>query len=303
MADTNNWNKMFTSEDCWRTDNYRVIPHDYGLGTELHKEFCAGIEKCLPGKKIGPVKRTGYHLHAILSGTGWLRAGEKETTISEGQLFLVVPEEEMEYCADKKNPWYYCWITFDGTKAKEWVELAGFSEGVFVQNSNVEITRFLEIVKSMLAHPRMAKADMIYNMGKVYEFLSLAIESAEIGNQGMDRGSSWTKVDYVDFAIKFLDQNYASATISQLAEYTGLSRRYLSQIFKDKMCMSPQEYLMNVRMEKARGMLETTEYSIKSIAENLGYENGLSFSKVFKRQFRISPEKYRELVCSQTKDS
>ena len=51
MADTNNWNKMFTSEDCWRTDNYRVIPHDYGLGTELHKEFCAGIEKCLPGKK------------------------------------------------------------------------------------------------------------------------------------------------------------------------------------------------------------------------------------------------------------
>ena len=57
--------------------------------------------------------------------------------------------------------------------------------------------------------------------------------------------------------------------------------------------MSPQEYLLQVRMSKARELLRQTDLPINVIAREIGYEDPLSFSKIFKKRYNVSPLQYR----------
>ena len=74
----------------------------------------------------------------------------------------------------------------------------------------------------------------------------------------------------------------------------GVNRSYLSSTFKRLTGYSPTDYLIMVRMEKAKSLLTKTNYSIGQIAAEVGYTDQLAFSRMFKRRFGESPRKYRE---------
>lgn len=83
--------------------------------------------------------------------------------------------------------------------------------------------------------------------------------------------------------------------INELADYIGVNRSYLTSSFKKAIGCSPQEYLVNLRMEKAREMLRNTDMQINAIAAAVGYQDQLAFSKIFKQHFGASPKAYREM--------
>ena len=58
--------------------------------------------------------------------------------------------------------------------------------------------------------------------------------------------------------------------------------------------MSPQQYLMTFRLTRAAELLNTTEYSVESIAISCGYRDPAVFTKAFKRMHGLSPLKYRQ---------
>ena len=65
-------------------------------------------------------------------------------------------------------------------------------------------------------------------------------------------------------------------------------------IFRRKMFISPQEYLMKIKMSKGRELLINTDLPIHVISQSIGYENQMTFSKMFKREYGLSPENYRK---------
>ena len=74
-----------------------------------------------------------------------------------------------------------------------------------------------------------------------------------------------------------------------------LSPFYISKIFKSEMGESPIHYLIRVRMEKAKALLESgASLSIGEIAEKVGYEDAYHFSKLFKKTYGVSPSKMRK---------
>ena len=92
--------------------------------------------------------------------------------------------------------------------------------------------------------------------------------------------------------------------INEVAYEWGVNRCYLSSKFKRLTGYSPTEYLIRVRMEKAKSLLTKTNYSINYIASEVGYSDQLAFSRMFKRRFGESPRKYREdieqlVICNQ----
>lgn len=284
---------MTNDTSYFETKNYRCIECRQGLSDDLYLKLC-GIEKCLPGKHFGPTFRKGFHLHAVLSGKGYLRIGEKQYDVHAGQLFVTVPDQETWYQADLEEPWYYCWITVDGNKAKSFLEYTGFMDDVYVQDCTIDISRFLEVLQQMLERPYLNMASDLYRMGLVYQFLSLAVESYQKNDQRRNKYNNLTPNDYVDYAIKYIQGNYTNVKINNVANYIGVNRTYLATIFKKRMCMSPQEYLMQVRMNKGAELLLTTDLPVNVIAPNVGYENSLTFSKMFKRKYGLSPENYRK---------
>jgi AraC-like DNA-binding protein len=96
-------------------------------------------------------------------------------------------------------------------------------------------------------------------------------------------------------ACAYIQQNYTrSFSLIELAETIGVSKSYLSRIFKKDMGISLWDYLNRLRNQKARELLLLTDESIYVIATRVGYEDVGYFSRVFREITGCSPRAYRQ---------
>lgn len=102
----------------------------------------------------------------------------------------------------------------------------------------------------------------------------------------------------VNQIIDYLDENYSEKiSLDRIARNMYLSPVYISKIFKEETGESPINYLIKIRLEKAKDMLEASEaQSIKKIATTVGYDDAYHFSKLFKKYYGISPSHYRNTL-------
>lgn len=89
------------------------------------------------------------------------------------------------------------------------------------------------------------------------------------------------------------EQIYSNISIVQLAEYCNLSQRTLLRRFKLATGYSPKQYLIQLRIEKAKQIMELENISIEGIGDKLGYTDTSNFIKTFKKVAGISPAEFR----------
>lgn len=82
-------------------------------------------------------------------------------------------------------------------------------------------------------------------------------------------------------------------SLSVLSEEFHLNPQYISQLFKNEIGVGFLSYLTNIRMEKAKKLLVSTQLSMVEIAEQTGYGDYRVFTKVFKKTEGITPSQYR----------
>jgi transcriptional regulator GlxA family with amidase domain len=98
----------------------------------------------------------------------------------------------------------------------------------------------------------------------------------------------------VQKAVQALHEDCARQwTLEALASHAGLSRTSLAERFRKTMGNTPLNYLRTVRMQKAMGALSESLRSLEQIAQEVGYQDAFSFSKVFKRTLGIAPREFR----------
>ena len=107
---------------------------------------------------------------------------------------------------------------------------------------------------------------------------------------------SYNKSYAVKKIINYLNENYnQKISLEQIAHNMFLSSVYISKIFKEETGESPINYLIKIRLNKARDILEKSDAgSIKSIANQVGYEDVYHFSKLFKKYYGVSPLHYKK---------
>lgn len=99
--------------------------------------------------------------------------------------------------------------------------------------------------------------------------------------------------------IAFIDQNYMQRlTLDLVASHVYLHKTYICQLFTKHLQISFVTYLENVRINKAKELLHTTNMSIREIADAAGYANASYFSKVFKKRVGLTPQQYRAMQHS-----
>ena len=96
--------------------------------------------------------------------------------------------------------------------------------------------------------------------------------------------------------LNYVNNNYQNfnLTAEEVAEVGGISKNYVSKIFRSHLNMSYIEYVTMVRMDKARTLLRTTDMKISDIAEQVGYINTVSFRRVFRDKFGENASEYRK---------
>ena len=100
----------------------------------------------------------------------------------------------------------------------------------------------------------------------------------------------------LDSVFSYISENMqGDIDISDLATVTGMSEKYFITYFKSVVGITPGNYITQVKMNKALDYLYENKYSIKEIAASLGYSDQYTFSKAFKRMYKVSPSKYSQL--------
>jgi YesN/AraC family two-component response regulator len=102
-------------------------------------------------------------------------------------------------------------------------------------------------------------------------------------------------------ASAYIQQNFSrSFSLDELSETIGVSKSYLSRVFKIEMGISLWDYLNRFRNQKAKELLLLTDVSITEIAAEVGYDDVGYFSRVFREIIGCSPRGYRQQARKST---
>lgn len=95
-------------------------------------------------------------------------------------------------------------------------------------------------------------------------------------------------------AMRHVQMHYAEPLrVEDLAAAAGISASYLSHLFKDTFNYTVNDYILRIRVENAVRLMQKRELALKDIAEKCGFPSSGHFSKVFKKQFGMTPREYR----------
>ncbi|MFM1655604.1 response regulator [Brevibacillus sp. B_LB10_24] len=95
-------------------------------------------------------------------------------------------------------------------------------------------------------------------------------------------------------AVHFIEKNYfKEITLDDLSEHVGLSKSYVSSTFKKSVGLSFVDYLVRIRIEKAKELIAQTDLKIWEVAERVGFNDPKYFTKMFKRSMGISPRRFK----------
>ena len=273
---------------------FSIFPNERFIDLGLYQ---FGMEQCSPSHSYGPAARNHFLFHYIISGTGTLYADDSTGTtktyhLKSGEGFLIFPNQITTYIADKELPWEYVWIEFDGLRAKEAMDTAGFSlDRPIFHTKKRDMSQKME---EELVYIATHSDETIFNIiGHLYLFLDYFMRSTV---STVVKGSTKLQDYYIKEAITYIEQNFQNdISVVDIANRRGINRSYFGKIFKQTLKQTPQEFLINYRMIKATELLRLTKMSIGDISKAVGYENQLHFSRAFKKIYNISPREWRNI--------
>lgn len=255
---------------------------------DLYVCFC-GYAQCEPLHSFGPAMRSNYLLHYIVDGKGTYRNGEQRYELEAGEGFLIEPNTLVSYQADQEDPWSYLWIGFSGKRAGEYLEDLGLNSRQLTFRTQ-EGSRLKHLVLEMMSCSDGSVTSRYRQQSLLYAFFAVLSENA------VDRGRSEPSKEnfYMERAVTFIRNRYSSdIRVADIADYLCVDRSYLYKLFKNTLHMSPQEFLTEVRLLRAKELLSKTKLSVEQVALSCGYRDTLVFSKAFKRSTGTAPREYR----------
>lgn len=243
---------------------------------------------------FGPTIRDNFVLHFIVDGKGKFTIDGQTTELGVGDMFILPKGKVTFYQADKEHPWTYLWVGFSGSKAESILSKTQLLEQYFC-HSTLKSKVLDQIVK--LTQFRDQKLDDVTELqliAELYKLLAYLIE--ESPSKAISDGSILIQ-NYIRQTKKIIHSQYGtSLKVGEIANKLNLNRSYLYKIFKEETGYSIKDYIVQVRMEKSADLLTNTTFHISEVANAVGFTDGLTFSKAFKKYFNQSPSNYRKTL-------
>jgi AraC family transcriptional regulator of arabinose operon len=255
--------------------------------SELKLTEC-GYECCGPMKDITADAAAWHRLHYILYGKGFFKTGDGSYELKKGYIFYIPPGKSARYYPEKNEPWTYVWLGFNGDYADRILNHCCICEdSPIVYDKNFVLKPlFMELTERYGDGAGLNMNCMSAALKIFWELMSMCGASAR-------RVSA--KEQHIQAVRQYIENNYQfPITVRDIAGSLGLSPNYLANIFSEKISVSPKEYLIRYRIDKACGLLAKGGALIKDIALSVGYKDPLHFSAEFKRLKKVSPSEYRK---------
>ena len=230
-----------------------------------------------------------FEIEFLVEGSGKQIINDKEYLWVPGSIAFFSPTDFHEIIVD--SPMRYYNISFDfELVSKEIIKKMMDVEENMMCSSDIEKEHF-EKIASMLVDA--VKFPLMFNT----EYAVSLLNSFLIGINQMSKRvlNLKTQLPAIKQAVLFMHANFSNKiTLSDIAKSVHLSPSYFSELFREKSGITVSQYLLELRIDYAKKLLDSTNDSITDICFACGFTSLSNFMKNFKKTTNTSPLKYRK---------
>ncbi|MET8505725.1 AraC family transcriptional regulator [Streptomyces sp. NPDC004787] len=233
---------------------------------------------------VGP--RTLDHHVAVLvsSGGGWYRGPDgRRTTVTAPALIWLTPGVPHHYAADPGTGWDESFVDFTGPATATYTEL-GYIEP---ERPVVPLT---DAAPARAAIGRIARAARPGNP-------LLEVETAAAVHEllvALRRARADTNADGAPVLAALARDAFTRLSVAEHAARHGMTPAELRAAVRRAAGCSPKDYLLTVRLGRAKELLAATDLPVAAVARRVGYDDPAYFSRLFTRRVGTAPVRFRE---------
>ena len=235
-----------------------------------------------------------YQLVYLVSGHGIFESSHCPVQrIHTGNLFMLFPGEWHSYRPLSETGWEEYWVGFKGKEMDEKVLNGFFSvhSPVFRLGLSDELVRLYSLVFDL--SQKRPDGYQQYMSGIVSHILGIVYSQNMLSRQFVPKIE-----DMVNKAKIFISENLQSAVYpEQVAEHLKVNHSYFCRKFKEYTGFSPSRYILEIRLQRSKQLLCSTELNSQQIAYDCGFESSGYFCMVFRKNVGMSPLEYRRMAC------
>lgn len=252
-----------------------------------------------PGEKKHPpeyrsVGSTGRVLNEfqfvyISSGKGKFKTKTEEYGIQEGIGFLVFPGVWHWYAPDTETGWDEYWVGFTGEYGENLLrnDILSVDRPVLDVGINPTIVHlFQEMFEIAKREPPGFQPKLT---GSVIRLLAHSLSFDQQRSHGSETEQLVQRARMV-----MEDYVFNNLEMEKISNQLSMSYTQFRTMFKDYTGQSPYQYYLNIKINKAKALLEAGEYNVKEVAYELGFENQYYFSRLFKKKTGVNPSCWNE---------
>ncbi|MGI8316686.1 helix-turn-helix domain-containing protein [Halobacillus mangrovi] len=226
-----------------------------------------------------------------VSGEGAIEINGERHPLTAGHAFIVnIPGNYRYFLPQHSDKWEFIYLTLYGDVVEHyWNEIQDDIGPILTIPPDAAPVRYLLQLLENAAEKKISNAHQA--SGFAYQFTMELFHYCSNLEKNL---SQWpeTIIEAAMYA-----KNHYSEDISpdDMAEACGMSRYHFTRQFKQATDRTPIQYLTDLRINKAKELLQNTKYSTEEIAALIGYKNANYFNKVFKKVTETTPGKFREV--------
>jgi AraC-like DNA-binding protein len=225
----------------------------------------------------------------ITKGAGVFRSLGMDMSIAAGDVMILFPGVQHLYKPDFEVGWTEYWVGFKGPHADN------LRDQGFISPSKPLFRIGLQAnIVSMFT----AILDLVRNQEPLYQIRASTAALAVVAEVlACDRRAAQpSHVERLVQRAKFLmEENiYGEINLSAICDSLGVSASRLNEVFKAYTSMTPYQYFINIKIQKAKELLSRSDSSIKETAFRLGFKDEYYFSRLFKGKTGVSPSRWLE---------
>lgn len=237
---------------------------------------------------LRPDGRGDYHILYISKGSCFVNLHGKEYEVKEGSIILYLPYEYQEYIYKKDIKTKSYFVHFQGSICESLFK--DYEERIMYIGKNAKTERLFESLVEEYQLKMMGYEEICASM--LLTIISYITREKNCISKNLNISSN----EKIAEACAEIRKNfYKTFLISDYAKMYNMSESRFSHLFKLMTGTSPNKYVNEIRIEKAKEMLINTNYPICEIAQRIGMQSQSYFSKNFKKHTMYSPIEYREM--------
>lgn len=224
-------------------------------------------------------------------GQGVCSIGKRRHPLTSGHAIILPAGLPHRYWADQKDPWRLFWVHFTGARSHDHVTMLGLSPGKPVCWLH-DLPRVAEAFEETYRHALGGHTDA--DLFGLSTGLSRLLGVCRLSQRALDVRRRHTE-DQVLKTVHHMAANlHLPLTLTQLAAVAAWSPTHYSMVFRRQLNLSPIEYLLRLKIQRACERLRTTDDLVSAIAQDLGFADPFYFSRLFRRRVGSSPRVYRK---------